>query len=119
MQGLNKAISFILGLVVVVVFIAIVSGRIQLGKLIPTFSSGTKTASNITPTPSPVSTTPAMEQTGTETHSYQTTNEKQTTGTPGSNVKTIPNTGAPTLLIPFALSGMASGLFLRKKGKKK
>ena len=119
MQGLNKAISFILGLVVVVVFIAIVSGRIQLGKLIPTFSSGTKTASNITPTPSPVSTTPAMEQTGTETHSYQTTNEKQTAGTPGSNVKTIPNTGAPTLLIPFALSGMASGLFLRKKGKKK
>ncbi len=60
MDQFNKAISFILGLVVVAVFIAVASGRINLKDRLTLFSrSSTNTSVTSKPTPSPtVTSTP-------------------------------------------------------------
>lgn len=126
MQGLNKAISFILGLIVVVVFIAIVSGRLKIGNLLPALSKNTITPT-ITMTPTPTNTPNSnmgstgtndtnVQQTGTTTNQYQ---QNQTSKGGVSNVNNIPNTGAPTLLLPFAISALLGGVLLRRSGKKR
>lgn len=126
MQGLNRAISFILGLIVVVVFIAVVSGKIKLGSIIPSLSR-TTTKAVVSPTPTPTGTAPAVTQTNTTTNTYKTNGNTASNTTGGTtkggtntvtNVTTIPNTGVPTLLIPFFLSSGIVGTFLRKIGKK-
>jgi hypothetical protein len=43
-------------------------------------------------------------------------NDSQT-GTGGNDINEIPRTGAPTLLIPFALASMGAGTLLRKSKK--
>ncbi|MGB9882946.1 MAG: hypothetical protein ACPLRN_00290 [Microgenomates group bacterium] len=108
MDSFNKVISFILGLVVVIVFFAVVTGKIKLpGKTTPLF--GTKP----TPTPEAVSTTTTNQQQTTST----TYNQYQTNKTI-STAKKIPATGTPTFFIPSLLFGAVGGSFLRKAGKK-
>jgi len=99
MEDLNKVVSFILGLVVVVVFLAFISGKIKLGGK----PGSTISKQSITPTP----TTKIIP---TATYNKYS----QTTPAP----KTIPATGLPTIFLPILLSGAASGLYLRKTGKK-
>lgn len=101
MEDLNKVVSFILGLVVVVVFLAFISGRFKMGGKLGSIIS------KQTVIPTPISTaqptsSPAYNKYG------------QTTPAP----KTIPATGSPTILFPVLLSGAASGLYLTKIGKK-
>ncbi len=125
MDGTNKAISFVLGLVVVIVFLAVVTGRLKLGKInfLPLSKGPTPT---VTGTPNPTGVGTAQNPTpSSQTHSYQTQNTqtvqipqtKTQTGTYQStgNVKSIPNTGAPTVMLPIFISMLGSGLYLRKK----
>lgn len=101
MDNFNKIVSFVLGLIVVVVFIAIISGRLNLGKKL----SQMTVKISPSPTPSKISyytTTPTLTPTG----SYIAN---------GKSPSSIPSTGSPTLLLPILLSGLGSGLFLRKK----
>ncbi|MGB9707174.1 MAG: hypothetical protein ACPL1D_00250 [Microgenomates group bacterium] len=96
MDNFNKVISFILGLVVVIVFFGVVTGRINLKNKIPLISS--KQTGRITPTPSlsptPISTVKISNNSSTN-NLYQT-----------KKVNSIPATGSPTeiLLIIPALS---------------
>ncbi len=99
MEDLNKAVSFILGLVVVVVFIAFISGKIKIGGKLGSVIS----KQSITPTP----TTKIVPT---------TTYNKYAQTTPAA--KTIPATGSPIIIFPILLSGAASGLYLRRTGKK-
>ena len=56
MDQFNKAISFFLGLIVVVVFLAVATGKINLkGKTLP-FLKGSTVTTTPTPTPEPIST---------------------------------------------------------------
>ncbi len=117
MDSFNKVISFVLGLVVVLVFFAVVTGKINLKSNTGTTSALTSTItptptkkneggffgflkSNPTPTPTPI-------KQPTSFVSY-----KQSTP------KSIPSTGLPTLFVPLLFSGLAGGSFLRKAGKK-
>lgn len=137
MEQFNKALSFILGLVVVVIFIAVATGKINLkGKLGPTPTGSSK----ITPTVSP-SKTITLKQTTQKAQTTQTntTAQKQKTtkqaaakpttipinpnyhryGQSSGTVATIPNTG-PELLLPLALSSLLGGSLLKRfVGKKK
>lgn len=137
MEQFNKALSFILGLVVVVIFIAVATGKINLkGKLGPTPTGSNK----ITPTVSQ-SKTIALKQT---TQKVQPTTVKSATsnqqakqpvtsnqaiktptnpnyhryGQSSGTVAAIPSTG-PELLLPLALSSLLGGSFLKRLGKKK
>jgi len=115
MDNFNKVLSFILGLVVVIVFFAVLTGRLSLKKSFPFISTkATPNISNkatptakveITPTPTPVSSI-VVSPTTSIYQRYQTT-----TKTPSS----IPSTGSPTLLLPFFISTLAAGFYLRKK----
>jgi len=106
----NKILSFILGLVVVVVFLAIVTGRLSLGRL-PFFARRpTAVSPTITPTKTPSLTETVIPTTPKETVSIT----RFQTPAPG----TIPSTGSPTILLPIIFSGFAGGLFLKRTGKK-
>ena len=107
MDNFNKVLSFILGLVVVIVFFAVLTGRLSLRKGFPFISTkATPTAKvEVTPTPTPVSSI-VVSPTTSIYQRYQTT-----TKTPSS----IPSTGSPTLLLPFFISTLAAGFYLRKK----
>ena len=127
MDSFNKVISFVLGLVVVLVFLAVVTGKLNLkGKSTST--------SNITPTPvqknngglfgflnrPTLTPTPTQKPYPISTISVSgnnTYNKYGPTSTP-SYPKSIPSTGLPTLFIPILFSGLAGGSFLRKTGKK-
>ncbi|MFN4212454.1 MAG: hypothetical protein ACK4FL_00595 [Microgenomates group bacterium] len=113
MDNFNKVISFILGLVVVIVFFGIISGRINLrGKFPFLTKSATPTQTptqsiKITPTPiSTVKISPPSSSTNQAYNRYQKT--------PSS----IPATGSPTIFLPILFSSMAAGFYLKNKGKK-
>ncbi|VVA43255.1 conserved exported hypothetical protein [Candidatus Roizmanbacteria bacterium] len=129
MDSFNKVISFALGLVVVLVFFAVVTGKINLKS---------KTTSTIA-SKSTISPTPAQKNSGGffglfKSNPSPTPTQKPisfiTTNTGENNVykqndqvansstaKSIPATGLPTLFIPLLLSGLVGGSFLRKAGK--
>lgn len=114
MDSFNRVISFVLGLVVVLVFFAVVTGKLKLpGKFSSPFAK-------TTPTPTPISTVKIDEQTESGTggsvlgNNYKAQTPTKTPTKPGS----IPATGLPTLFIPSLLAGGLGGAFLRKAGKK-
>jgi len=107
MENFNKVLSFALGLVIVVVFLAVISGKIDLRKRIPKLFSRTTSSQSLSPTPKPTMTVaPATGQ-----NQYQ--NNYSAKG--GSNIKTIPATGSPTALLPILLFSLGGGIYLRKK----
>ena len=114
MENFNKIISFVLGLVVVIVFLAVISRKVDLKKTFVSLSGGAKNT-KVTPTPSPKkgqtivieNVTPILT---TGYNGYQTSGQSQP--------KTIPSTGAPTVLIPIAISSLFAGLRLKRTGKK-
>lgn len=113
MDSFNKVISFILGLVVVLVFVAVITGKINFKKGLPTLANVTPT---VTPSPtktpsSKVSINPTMSA---GSGSYTSYNNSGKTTTPSK----IPSTGLPTLFIPSLLAAATGGSFLRKTGKK-
>ena len=150
MDNVNKIISFILGLIVVVVFIAIVTGKFKIGSGLKNLSK-VKVSPTVTVKPTAVPTrgvtitynnTPSTVNTVAPKVTYTapkavaqtpktyTAPQYQTTQNPNAvalvpqtmstgNPSTIPNTGAPTLLIPTALSMLGSGVFLKKRASKK
>lgn len=110
MESFNKIVSFILGLLVVVVLLAIISGRLDLKKrFLPSLK-----ITNTTTTPSPFPTNKqVVERAVSPTPIKKTTyNRYQTTG-----ASSIPNTGSPTLLLPIVFSSLLAGSYLRKKNK--
>ena len=131
MDSFNKVISFALGLVVVLVFFAVVTGKINLK------SKTATTATNSVVTPTPVqkndggffglfkSATPTP--TPTQKPSVSTTSEvsknniyaQNNQTTTSSSAKSIPSTGLPTIFIPMLFSGLAGGSLLRKAGRSK
>ena len=118
MDSFNRVISFVLGLVVVLVFFAVITGRLKLpGKLSSPFSKATTPTPTKTVNPTPISTVKIDSQTGGSVleNNYKTqATPTKAPGKPG----TIPATGLPTLFIPSLLAGAAGGAFLRKTGKK-
>ncbi|MFZ6035417.1 MAG: hypothetical protein ACOYUB_04735 [Patescibacteria group bacterium] len=110
MDSFNKIISFVLGLVVVIVFFAVVTGRIN-------FKGGLPRLTKTSPTPTIAPTTTPSEGSGTKV----VVNPTGTLGRYQQQSKSatqIPATGLPTLFIPSLLASAAGGVFLRKAGKK-
>ena len=137
MEQFNKALSFILGLVVVAVFIIVASGKFSFPGI-----GGSKTKSaTAQDLPQPTSkpwfsfskpaATPAIKPATTPTPTYKTitdtkggaqeqgeinTNYNSYSGsqTPSS----IPNTGLPLILYPLFGGSLLTGVFIKKAGKK-
>jgi len=114
MDSFNKVLSFVLGLVVVIVFFAVLTGRINLKKNFPFIASQTSstTKKEITPTPTPISSVVVSSSNSTQNQPNSYYNRYQT---PGKTPATIPSTGSPTLLLPFFISTFGVGIYLKKK----
>ncbi len=111
MDNFNKVVSFVLGLVVVIVFFAVITGKLNLGKFTPSFAKKT----TISPTPKTTSTVVIEENTSNNTNTKTTTYKVNNYLT---NTKSIPATGLPTFFIPSVFASGLAGFFLRKTGKK-
>ncbi len=121
MENFNKIISFVLGLVVVIVLLVILTGRFNLRERFLPLRDANRTTT--TPTPQPTAkkngATPTKAAAGTQPgptgtydyHSYKG-GTVQSNGT--GAVTTIPKTG-PGLLLPIAFSVLAGGIYLRRK----
>lgn len=137
MGNFNKIISFVLGLVVIVVLLVVLATRFNLrDKFLPLTSDNKK----VSITPSPTAKNQAKTQNKSQKknqktvvvkptqipasptgsyayHSYKTQMSADSTQTKGG-VAIIPKTGAPTLLLPLVISALLGGVFLKGKGKK-
>lgn len=113
MDNFNKVISFVLGLVVVLVFFSVVTGRLKLpGKLSSSFAK-------VSPTPTPISTITVSDNSSkTSETSLFGNNYKTQSGKTTSKPSSIPEAGIPTFFIPSLLASGLGGVFLRKAGKK-
>ena len=107
MDNLNRTISFILGLVVVIVFLAFITGRLNLKSKTPFLGSGpaatpkptTKPTLRVTPIPTVSMVGQGIAPTNPAYHSYSA----------------IPATGSPTIILPILISALTGGVFLKKK----
>ncbi len=104
MDNFNKIVSFVLGLVVIVVFLAVITGRFNLKQKIPLFSS------KPTPTPTQVVLPSPTISANAPTGTYMGNNSYNK-----ANPSSIPSTGAPTALLPLLLGGLTMGVYLRKR----
>ena len=126
MEQFNKALSFILGLIVVAVFIIFASGKYNI-------KTPTSNASNTSPqptskswfsfgqpkaTPTPTNTPVAIVK---NTNKDQTQSKQDTNYHLYSNSSTpsnIPNTGVPIVLFPLLGTSLLTGIFMKKAGKR-
>lgn len=118
MEGINRIFFLVLGLVAVVLFFAVVTGRITLKGFLPRLSFSQRNEVSATPTPtSAKTTTAATQKTSTATQSKSTTNSSigtSNTQTKGGTVTTIPETGPSAFIYPLALALFAGGIYLVK-----
>lgn len=130
MSGFNKATSFILGLIVVLVFLFVFGSRVNLSDKLIAFKNIKVTptptvAATITPTPKKgffeslfarkATPTPTPKLAEAAIKGTATTNTGSSTGTTAVTPQTIPQTGSPTILFPILVSALGSGIYLRKK----
>lgn len=112
MDNFNKVVSFILGLVVVILILVIITGRLRITNRIASLTRGNAAVS---PTPIKIpgvnAPTPIVRPSFTPTP----TRRIQGNGATTQNIKEIPDTGAPTFILPAILLVMAAGVGLRKK----
>lgn len=144
MDQFNKALSFILGLVVVAVFIVVASGKFNFkGLSLPKSKvTGTITPTvtpNITPKPTskpwfsfnqptakptvkPTTKLTSIPKINTYSKSgvqQQNQQDPNYHSYSGSQAPTsIPNTGVPIVLFPLFGTSLLTGIFMRKTGKK-
>lgn len=115
MDNFNKLFSFILGLIVVVVFFAVLTGRINFNNKFIPLTSFNKT----TPTPTKSKLNPDANLNKKVISSLEVANTQNTSSYKNNsspvNLKTIPSTGSETMLLPFMFSGLLGGIFLRRK----
>ena len=105
MDNFNKILSFVLGLIVVFVFLLVVTGRFNLRKSSKNLTSKTKptptiiTKQYLTPTLLPISF-------GRTTNNYKTL---------GKVPNAIPATGSPSVLLPLLFFSLSLGIYLKRK----
>lgn len=148
MEQFNKALSFILGLVVVAVFIIVASGKFNIkGIIFPKAQTATNSTPTVTPytTPKPTSkpwfsffnkptavptpkpkTKPTIAP-KTIVYSNGSTQQQNQQNQQNPNYhsysgaqtpSSIPNTGVPIVLFPLFGASLLTGIFMKKTGKK-
>lgn len=117
MDNVNKIISFVLGLIVVVIVLLLVTGRLNIFKGGNFFAARGNTST--TPTPTKVGgqstkTTPTPKRIAQNTAPTTQSggNDQEEIGS--GNIKTIPSTGAPTVVLVFSGIILIGGMYLRK-----
>lgn len=133
MSGVSRFISFVIGLIVLILLFILIANRFNADKRTATAVGVTPTVTPTkapenkggfdlfglfrrnTPTPSPTPTLTFAQQMDSTVGNVNGSNTYNQ-GQPGQqNPNQIPKTGAPSLLLPLASAGLALGLWLRKR----
>ncbi len=108
MDNMNKIISFVLGLVVVAIFLVIISGRLQIGKRFLSASRGAGTTGTPAQSAESITVTEKVSTTVTPTEKAAAKGNVANKKT-SDNASNIPNTGPETtfmlLLVVAGFSG--------------
>jgi len=114
MAGFNKTISFLLGLVVVIVFFAVVTGKVNLKDKL-TFLRRQKNIQTNKPIEENkiIKPTPIVPKTKPVANRHQ--EEENGSQPPVDNLKTIPATGLPTLALPLLTTATVVGFYIKKR----
>jgi hypothetical protein len=116
MESFNKVLSFFLGLVVVIVFIIVLSNRLNIkSKIIPL--SNITVNKKLSPTPTPIIKKTISVQQTKKTEQIKFTQPsivKQETKGGVVSINTIPETGPATPLLVFYSSSALLGFYLKK-----
>lgn len=138
MEGFNKILSLFIGLFVVIIVMFLVVRRFNLQKTWPLFGGNSDATKKNTATtsPTPTKAVVAINQTSdtikekfNNTTTYTGTSYEQksqnntstsqinsdTALTKGTRAQSIPETGAPTALLPLMFTSLTLGIYLRKK----
>ncbi|QQG44375.1 MAG: hypothetical protein HYW86_00430 [Candidatus Roizmanbacteria bacterium] len=111
MDNFNKVISFVLGLVVVIVILVILAGRFNLkGKFLPLSEDTKKTNISLTPSPKLVAQKGTTQNSGKKEDPFFRSYKGDDVA-----VTSIPNTGISSLFLPLAASAFGAGIYLRRK----
>ena len=112
MENTNRTISFILGIIVVIIIIAFITGRLNLSKVtfLPLAHNTPTPTESFLPTPTP---TPKLVIIGPSiVPTYSPNSNYHNYQTKGG---TIPSTGLPTIFLPSMLASFIGGIYLRRK----
>lgn len=143
MNGVSRFISFVIGLIVLILLFVLIANRFNASRRTANAAGATPTVTPVvngtltptptkggfdffglfrrnSPTPSPTPTLTFAQQMDSTMGNVNGTN---TTGAPANpnqgqnlnNVRSIPNTGTPTIVIPLASAGLALGMWLRRR----
>lgn len=145
MSGVSRFISFVIGLIVLILLFVLIANRFNANKAKTVAAKTTPTVTPVisqaksggfdffglfrknTPTPSPTPTLTFAQQMDTTMGDVNGATSDQlgnpnprTTISPANtyqnNLKTTPKTGAETLLLPLASAAFAAGMWLRRRG---
>jgi hypothetical protein len=114
MEDFNKVISFVLGLIVVVVALVFISRKYDLTKKLLPFSSTAKVSVTPTPTEKVISEVTISPNKTKETKTIDNKTNNYQAQLTSTRPSTIPSTGSPTLLLPLLGSGFFIGMKLRR-----
>lgn len=114
MEGLNKIIFLVLGLIAVIIFFAVLTGRINLKGKLPTFSDiGKKVNSTPTPTVSKTEPTTVYKRNSINpTPNNQSYTKNNQTKNPTKTITSIPATGVPVLFLTAAFALLGAGIVI-------
>lgn len=144
MSGISRFISFVIGLIVLILLFVLIANRFNANKntvaakttptVTPVVTQQAKSGGfdffglfrKNTPTPSPTPTLTFAQQMDSTMGNVNGTSDQlgnpnpKTTISPANgyqanNLKTTPKTGAETLLLPLASAAFAAGMWLRRK----
>jgi len=113
MDSFNKIVSFVLGLVVVIVFLAVITGRFDIRKRFQGVGTQVKIVPTVTPTKGPLAFPTPTTALAVGNRIIQPTviNNRVNTKAPTS----IPSTGSPTIILPLLFSALGLGMYLKKQ----
>lgn len=117
MDNFNKIISFVLGLIVVVVFLLIATGKLKVFNSKSGLFNVSRGNTVASPTPTAKPTIVAQNNEGitpTDEPKITSTPKVLPTNNPAKDIKTIPSTGASTDLLIATLIMLAVGLIFKK-----
>lgn len=115
MGDFNKILSIVLGLIVVIIFLAVVTRRLDLKNKIPTLR---KSSATVSPTPTPFQTVEISSETE-ETEFVGNENESKggqaVRSNSFNNIKETPRTGSTLSVLFFSFSTAVLGFLIRKR----
>lgn len=115
MENFNKIISLIIGLVVVIILIAVFTGKVNFNNKL-SFLKPLSPTPTLVPAPTKKNNERVVPTSSYKMNRYQANSANSTGGESGSQtINIIPSTGIPTAMVPLLLTSLLTGFWFKQK----